>query len=215
MTRFTLIALKMALPSATSVCQDVRHTRAHYLSHTSGRNTHLQDSQRPQRSISRLVPWGYSVQSGGLASVSGRGKMKIRAERKTTAEQRKSGRQVLQTFRCVVQCQQDVFRVKKKRLCLWHFKWKNGVSSQSIYHLYTHMPHILQPWHFSTPYANTGTEYTAQCILGDPLCICINANLSNVFEVTWNHLFSTGGIVTASCSLYPLLWLSLTVASCR
>lgn len=51
MTRFTLIALKMALPSATSVCQDVRHTRAHYLSHTSGRNTHLQDSQRPQRSI--------------------------------------------------------------------------------------------------------------------------------------------------------------------
>lgn len=46
------------------------------------------------------------------------------------------------------------------------------------------MPHILQPWHFSTPYANTDTEYTAQCILGDPLCICINANLSNVFEVT-------------------------------
>lgn len=122
----------------------------------------------------------------------------------------------LQTFRRVVQCQQDVFRVKKKKkLCLWHFKWKNGVSSQSIYHLYTHMPHILQPWHFSTPYANTGTEYTAQCILGDPLCICINANLSNVFEVTWNHLFSTGGIVTASCSLYTLLWLSLTVASCR
>lgn len=115
MTRFTLIALKMALPSATSVCQDVRHTRAHYLSHTSGRNTHLQDSQRPQRSISRLVPWGYSVQSGGLASVSGRGKTKIRAERKTTAEQRKSGRQVCKHLDVLCNVSKTSLEWKKKK----------------------------------------------------------------------------------------------------
>lgn len=41
MTRFTLIALKMALPSATSVCQDVRHPRAHYAVHTHLAETHI------------------------------------------------------------------------------------------------------------------------------------------------------------------------------
>lgn len=118
MTRFTLIALKMALPSATSVCQDVRHTRAHYAVHTHLAETHISrtasDHSVASAGTVRLlcsVRWsGIRVRSRQNENQSGKKNNSRAAEKWATG---------LQTFRRVVQCQQDVFRVKKKKkLCL-------------------------------------------------------------------------------------------------
>ena len=64
--------------------------------------------------------------------MSGRGKMKIRAERKNNSRAAEKWVTGLQTFRRVVQCQQDVFRVKKKSSVCDILSEKSLGSSQSI-----------------------------------------------------------------------------------
>lgn len=104
----------MALPSATSVCQDVRHTRAHYAVHTHLAETHISrtasDHSVASAGTVRLlcsVRWsGIRVRSRQNENQSGKKNNSRAAEKWVTG---------LQTFRRVVQCQQDVFRVKKKK----------------------------------------------------------------------------------------------------
>lgn len=147
MTSVTLIALKMALPSATGwhlwVGSLSRRPPVSPVNQETFPHAHL--GVGPQFSFSHMVPWGLSVLSERLETMSGQYKMKVRLERKTTAEKRKVGRQVLKHLDMFLPVSKFCRSEKKRALCLWLCRFI-GIVKACIEHWYTWMIHRSNLW---------------------------------------------------------------------